>query len=127
MTVAYADTSWLIDRRARGLLLGAPGSTPDGVDAIVTSEITQVEVGRVLRRDDATRDWTEQVSEALAGTELLAVTGAVIHLAAALPTRFLRSLDAIHLASALLVTSAVVLTLDRRLADACREFGLETT
>jgi uncharacterized protein len=100
---------------------------PDGVAAIVTSEITLVEIGRVLRRHDVARDSTEQISEALAGTELLALSGAVIHLAAALPTRFLRSLDAIHLASALLVRSALVLTLDRRLADACREFGLETT
>ena len=39
-------------------------------------------------------------------------------------TRPLRSLDAIHLASALLLEADVVLTYDKRLAAACIEGGL---
>lgn len=124
--MVYADTSWLIDRRARGLpprpsTLGGPTTS-----TLLTSDLTVVEVGRVLRRQDANRDWTSRISSTVESLDMMSVSASVVALAAHLPIQFLRSLDAIHLASALLARSALVLTLDGRLASACREFGLET-
>jgi predicted nucleic acid-binding protein len=54
------------------------------------------------------------------------VTGEVVALARRLGPSSLRSLDAIHLASALAVDADVVLTYDDRLAEAVESHGLRT-
>jgi predicted nucleic acid-binding protein len=41
-----------------------------------------------------------------------------------LPVRFLKTLDSLHVASALLVGADVVITEDRQMARACAELGL---
>lgn len=43
---------------------------------------------------------------------------------ASLLVRFLRSLDAIHVASALTIQADIVLTNDRQMRQACEELGL---
>ena len=84
----------------------------------VSSQLSAVEVLRVCRRYD-----DEVVTEArllLAGLDLIPVGGFVIERAASVEPPALRSLDALHLASALSVREGLVglVTYDRRLAAA---------
>ena len=62
----------------------------------------------------------------LAAMNLLAVDDDLLDAAALLEPQTLRSLDAVHLASALSIGDALVavVTYDRRLADAARGAGL---
>lgn len=124
MTLAYVDTSWLITTRAAARPDRSLASAADGVDVFTTSELAGLELARTLLRADPARDWEGQVRDALAGIAALRLTTAVLVVASQLPVRFLRSLDAIHVASALLSRSDVVLTRDRQMTRACRELGL---
>lgn len=93
---------------------------------LVSSELARVEVLRSCRRIDAGALPTARTL--LAGIDLLPVTTAVIDGAAELDAVHLRSLDAIHLASALTLGRdlTTVVAYDRRLADATTELGLPT-
>ena len=64
---------------------------------------------------------------ALAGLDLIAVNETVIELAGTLDPALPRSLDAIHLATAQLLTGdlGVLITYDQRLAAAARVLGME--
>jgi len=90
----------------------------------ISSQLAVVEVGRATRRLDpqalgAARSLLRQL-------DMIPMTGAVLDLAAGLGDPFLRSPDAIHLASALAVaeTSAFV-AYDHRLLTAAAAEGLE--
>lgn len=93
---------------------------------LVSSSLTWIEVSRALRRGgvgDAVRvDGLATV--ALSGVAEHAIRGAVVALARRLGPSSLRSLDAIHLASALTLDADVVLTYDARLAEAVESHGL---
>lgn len=91
---------------------------------LATSQITSLEIARTLRRETKESDFTSISSQLLSGFDLLSLTPVVLEAAAALPVRFLRTLDAIHLASALLVQTDVVLTRDHQMQRACEELGL---
>ena len=91
---------------------------------VATSRITSLEIARTLRRDLKEADLASISAQLLAGIDLLGLSSAVLEVAASLPIRFLRSLDAIHLASALLVEADVVLTRDSQMRRACEELGL---
>ena len=91
----------------------------------VTSQLATIELVRTCRRRDE-----EAVNDArllLAGGDLLPVTGDVIEQAAAVGPAELRSLDAIHLASALLIRDDVttLVAYDTRLQTAAIAAGLE--
>ncbi len=92
---------------------------------VMASRLASVEVQRVARRQ-AERDADQQV-DALLGALLVIELGPEVARAAgtALPSS-LRSLDAIHLASALSVGENLesLITYDHRLADAARAAGL---
>lgn len=94
-------------------------------DERVTSGLARVEVLRALRRargDERTLHRAEQVLERVA---LLAVDEPVLHSAADLEPGRLRSLDAVHLATALSLEGLEALvTYDLRLVDAAAEAGL---
>ena len=62
------------------------------------------------------------------GVALLPVSDEVLDIAASIEPQSLRSLDAIHLATAVSVRNdvGVLLTYDDRQADAARQLGLET-
>ncbi len=122
MTQAYVETSWLVDRRG-----GSEGTTflPLEFSAVVTSTVTQVEVARTLRRDDPHAEVDLAVHESLLGVDALPVSERVVALACRLPVRHLKSLDAIHVASALITRCDIVLTRDRQMARACEELGLQ--
>ena len=91
----------------------------------VTSQLATIELVRTCRRRDE-----EAVNDArllLAGVDLLPVTGDVIEQAAAVGPAELRSLDAIHLASALLIRDDVttLVAYDTRLQTAAIAAGLD--
>lgn len=117
----YVDSSLLLDD-----ILDDRPLLPDLMPRaeLATSQITSLEIARTLRRDIEATDFASVSSELLSSFDLLTLTPLVLEAAAALPVRFLRALDAIHLASALLVQADVVLTRDRQMQRACEELGL---
>ena len=95
---------------------------------IVSSELTKVEVCRTLIRDgqrEATREVTKMVLARIAKLPI----NAVLDIAADLDGPTLRSLDALHVATARMLGPAVTqfITYDRRLAKAATEAGLPLT
>jgi predicted nucleic acid-binding protein len=100
--------------------------------AILSSSLAWVEVSRALRTrldgvsygEDAIHD---AVEGAVAGVAERLITGEVIGLARRVAPPLLRTLDAIHLATAIVLDVDEVISYDDRLIDACRSNGLTTT
>ncbi len=91
---------------------------------LVSSTLLQVEARRGTLRRAPRR--LPQVDVVLREVEIVGIGDAVIESAGRLSDPHLRSLDAIHLATALLIGEDVeaLLTYDDRLADAARAHGL---
>jgi predicted nucleic acid-binding protein len=102
---------WLSDRR------GEP---------VTSSELARVEVLRGCRRVDART--VPQARELLADIELVPLSGRVVDEAGDIAEPPLRSLDALHLASALSIATDLTafIAYDRRLAAAAEAAGLPT-
>ncbi len=102
---------WLVDRP------GAP---------LTSSELAKVEVLRGCRRLDAAA--LPQARELLADIELVPLSGRVVDEAGDIAEPPLRSLDALHLASALSIATDLTafIAYDRRLAAAAEAAGLPT-
>ena len=123
---AYCDTSVLAD-----LLLDPQSSqatreyltTWQVRGSVTTSRLTMVELGRLAMRERDTST-TTHLNVSTLPVEFIAIGEPVLRSAASLPVQFLKSLDAIHLASALLIKAEVVLTRDRQMQRACEELGL---
>jgi len=91
----------------------------------VSSELSSIEVLRACRRvDDGAVMAARQL---LAGLDLFPMTGNIIEQAAVVGPGELRSLDAIHVATAMTVaaSSSVFVAYDIRLSAAAQEAGLE--
>ena len=123
--LAYLDASALVK-----LIIDEPETQALQADLVsrgglVASRLSLLEAQRaVARRPDAKRISTiGEVSEALV---LIEMDHELVEIAAAIQPLSLRSLDAIHLASALAASepSVDVITYDQRLADAARANGL---
>lgn len=121
----YADSSALVK------LIVAESETEglrawlDGKDsAIVSSDLARTELLRAVRRADPDRAVTAR--RLLDSLTLLTVTTSVFESAAHLEPRLLRTLDALHLASALTLGDDLdgVITYDDRMADAARSLGM---
>jgi predicted nucleic acid-binding protein len=121
---AYCDTSVLAD------LLLHPRSSQEtresleswrGRGTLATSRLTIVELGRLAMRE---RQSAASLNVGVLPLEFITIGDPVLRNAASLPVRFLRALDAIHVASALLVKADVVLTRDQQMQRACGELGL---
>ena len=121
VTLVYVDANAVIDRSVLPPLASAAleGS------GFVTSALTRTEVARTLRREGASGDVAPLVDEFLEGLDVVRIDDDVLDGAGALPIRYLRSLDAIHVATALITRCDVVLTRDRQMARACEELGLK--
>jgi predicted nucleic acid-binding protein len=121
--LAYGDTSALAK-----LVLGEPGS-PELIrwhvesERIVTSRVGIVEMRRVAARHAHDAAHLEFV---LGSVETFELDASTAHLAAAVGPATLRTLDAIHLATALQLMPDLdaFVTYDVRLADAARALGL---
>jgi hypothetical protein len=127
---AYLDSSAVIKR-----VLPEPESTAlvEAIDAhhrrrdlLVSSSLTWIEVARAQRRAHPGRPTlvARDVEGALSGVSEHPIVPEVVSLARRIGPDGLRSLDAVQLASAVLVDADLVLTYDNRLAEACAELGL---
>ena len=92
---------------------------------VVSSELAKVEVVRACRRINPAT--LPEATTLLAGLDLIPLSGAVIDEATNVGATTLRSLDAIHLASALSIRSelSAFVAYDHRLAEAASTCGLE--
>ncbi|MGH3680902.1 MAG: type II toxin-antitoxin system VapC family toxin [Natronosporangium sp.] len=99
---------------------------PRAGDPVVTSVIGYVEVCRTLIRLDVDPVRQRLAAASLADYKLVAVTDEVRRAAATLPGKALRSLDALHVASAQQLGALldVLVTYDHRMIDAARAAGL---
>lgn len=91
----------------------------------VSSELAKVEVLRACRRIDASA--LPDARTLLGGLDLVPLVGLVVQLASDLDDPVLRSLDALHLASALSLGAdvATFVAYDHRLLEAAAGAGLE--
>lgn len=111
MTEAESDAleDWLVERQD---------------SSVVSSALTQVEVLRACRRMD--EGLLPAARRLLWGIDLLPIDASILDTAAELPTRVLRSLDALHLASAVSLDPDLdaFVTYDARLVVAAEAEGL---
>ena len=97
--------------------------------AVVTSSLAWVEVSRAVRSYANTESDVEiddLVDVSLSGVLEKPITSEVIALARRLSPPALRGLDAIHLATALLLDADVILAYDVRLVEAATEHKIRT-
>jgi predicted nucleic acid-binding protein len=94
-------------------------------DLLASSSLAWVEVSRVvLARVKAPGGAGELIDDAMSGIDERPMTGDVVSVARRIEPLILRSLDALHLATAVLIDADLVVTYDERLADACRRNAL---
>jgi predicted nucleic acid-binding protein len=129
--VIYIDTSALTklliaERETPGLQAWLATQSDQGEYA-ATSALGRVELMRVVARYGEPGQ-SERARYLLDGLDILPLTEPVIALAEAVGPPTLRSLDAIHLASAAQIEQELTafVTYDHRLLEGCREVGLAT-
>lgn len=92
---------------------------------LATSELAIVELLRAVRVAAAGADGIRRARQELDAAELIDVDRNLLETAVSWTSARVRSLDAIHLASALRVGAREMLVYDRRLAEAAAAAGLE--
>lgn len=92
----------------------------------MTSRVAVVEVSRATALANPSQEVREEVDKLLASCMLVAVSSQLLRSARKLATAAVRTLDAIHLASALRVEADELLAYDRRLLAAATEHGVNT-
>ncbi len=119
---ASAIVKLVVPERETDALLAALEEWPDRVSSVVA----RVEMHRALWRVRAPRSVRARADAVLSGLVLVRLDDPVIALACALKDAALRSLDAIHLATALSLGDdpEVFVTYDSRLATAAGKQGL---
>ncbi len=128
----YADSSALMKRAVAEAESDALETTlqrhVENDDALLSSSLAWIEVNRALRgrRLDGEHHDTvaAAVEDALSGVAERPITPDVVSLARRIGPTVLRSLDAIHLATAVLLDADGVVTYDDRLAAAARHNDL---
>ncbi len=92
----------------------------------VSSALARVEVMRTVRRVGGAPGRLSRAEDVLDRIALVPIDEGILHRAASLGPTDLRTLDAIHLATALLLESDIggVVTYDERLAEAAATVGL---
>jgi predicted nucleic acid-binding protein len=133
--VLYLDSSAIVklvlQEPETPALRGWLGEQPFGV----TSALAQVEVRRTVRifaetvlagrREGTAEELRSRTDSVISGIVVIALDDAVLSRAASLDPTRMRTLDAIHLASALSLEDLdVFVTYDHELAQAAREAGL---
>ena len=127
MTLCYLDASALVKLATPERETAALRTYLLRCSARLTSRVALVEVPRALtRRAVETQAVVAAFDAAFEGLEVVELDDTVAMAAASLPPVGLRSLDAIHLASAMTVGGELTafVTYDVRLADAARLAGL---
>ena len=119
----YVDSSALVKLVLSEPESAAAGSLVASAPRAATSVIALLEVAQAVKRADPGADGLSDADGLLHGFDLFEVDEALLRDAARLPGR-LRSLDAIHLASALAIGAESMLVYDHRLAEAAASAGL---
>ena len=127
----YADSSALIKRtvdepESDSLIAFLTDCVHSG-DTIVSSSLTWVDVTRALRaRLDHEHPATiaELTEDALSGVAEYAIDAKVVALARRVGPPVLRTLDALHLASAILTDADLMVVYDERLATVTEDLGI---
>jgi len=97
----------------------------DEGDLLASSSLAWVEVSRaVLARVKSPADAGDLIDAAMSGVDERPMSTDVVSIARRIEPLVLRSLDALHLATAVLIDADLVVTYDDRLADACRRNAL---
>ena len=130
--IVYVDSSALIKRvvaepESEGLDLALAGHVADQ-DVLVSSSLAWVEVERALRSivsADLRFDVGESARVAMSGIAERVIGADVVSLARRIEPPVLRTLDAIHLATAVLLDADLVITYDDRLAAAAHRNSLD--
>jgi predicted nucleic acid-binding protein len=91
---------------------------------LVTSRLATVEVARAAELADPSEETREEVERLLRSCTLVAVSAQVLGASRRLTSATVRTLDAIHLATALRVEVDALLAYDHRLQAAARAQGL---
>lgn len=92
----------------------------------VTNEIAVIEVTRAAGLADPSQQTRAETRRLLDETDLVQIDRDLIDRAAELASRRLRTLDALHLATALRAQPDELVAYDQRLLDAAAEAGLAT-
>ncbi len=90
---------------------------------LITSDLARVEIDRNIRREFGSPQ-PDDVQIALDYVVLADLDKHILMNAADLPSRYLSTLDAIHVATAFTVGADLVLTLDKQMRAACEELGM---
>lgn len=98
-----------------------------GRPALATSRVALVEVPRATRLANPRDEVQQETERLLQSCMLIDTSDALLRAAARLTSRDVRTLDAIHLASALRVEPDELVAYDRRLLRAAGEHGLKTS
>ena len=121
----YLDASALVklvidepERQDLGRFL-SPG------DVLATSGLALVEVPRAVGMADSRPEVMTRADELLQSCAVISVGDAVLDEARRIASRALRTLDAIHIASALHIGATQLVTYDRRMIEAARDLGLD--
>ncbi len=122
--VVYLDSSALVKLVAEEEELAALAGFLGVQPRLASSVLARVEVARALLRVDATS--TGRLESVLAAVAFIDLSPQIVHRAAAMLPPQLRSLDAMHLASAWELGTDLVsfVTYDRRMAEAARAAGM---
>ena len=124
-----AEHVWYIDSSALVKLVASEPETP-ALSAFLTdrqpltcSALARTEVNRAVL--PLGERFAKQASQVLARIELIRITNEVLSNAGRLEPKSLRSLDAIHLATAALLggTLSGLITYDRRMTEAAESLG----
>lgn len=91
---------------------------------LAASRIALIEVPRATAVANPAADVQNEAARLLASCMLIDVSDGLLRAAAALASRDVRTLDAIHLASALRIEPDELVAYDRRLMRAAAEHGL---
>ncbi len=124
--LAYLDSSAIVKlafaEPESGALKAFLAESHGGVSSI----LAKIELARVAKRLGPSRAAGDSPATILRRIAFLAISDAVVTAAGELEPAILRTLDAIHLATALSAREAIVgmVTYDRRLANAARRAGL---
>jgi uncharacterized protein len=123
--ILYIETSaaakLLVEEPASSRLAARLDSAVDQEDVLLSCRLLETELRRLAIRVDLTQT---AVTHLLDRLDLVEADRSLYREAGLLPGRHLRSLDALHLAVALRVVADVIVTYDRRQADAAEAVGL---
>lgn len=129
MVRVYIDSSELVNR-AHAIRSGIAWQPPlekleDDAYTLASSAIATVEVHRALLRTEEPHIAKLLTTQTFIDIDSFVPALIILETAAALPVRFLKALDAIHVATALVMNADVVMTSDRQMQRACAELGID--